>query len=49
MLDPFLGSGSTCVACVNTNRHYIGFELDEQYFQIACQRLDEAEQAVMTG
>lgn len=34
---------STCVAAVNTNRHYIGFELDEQYFDIACQRLDEVE------
>jgi site-specific DNA-methyltransferase (adenine-specific) len=44
ILDPFLGSGSTCVAAVNTNRHYIGFELDEKYFDIACQRLDEAEE-----
>ena len=43
VLDPFLGSGSTCVACVNTNRHYIGFELDPQYYNIACKRLDEAE------
>lgn len=49
ILDPFMGSGSTCVAAVNTNRHYIGFELDEKYFQIACDRLDEAERAVMTG
>lgn len=49
VLDNCMGSGSTCVAAVNTNRHYIGFELDEKYFQIACQRLDEAEQAVMTG
>ena len=43
ILDPFLGSGTTAVAAVNTNRHYIGFELDEKYFDIACQRLDEAE------
>ena len=41
VLDPFLGSGSTCVACVNTNRHYIGFELDQQYYDIACKRLEE--------
>lgn len=47
VLDPFMGSGSTCVAAVNTNRHYIGFELDEKYFQIACDRLDEAEKAVV--
>lgn len=43
VLDNCMGSGSTCVAAVNTNRHYIGFELDEGYFDIACQRLDEAE------
>lgn len=41
VLDPFLGSGTTSVACVNTNRHYIGFELDPQYYNIACKRLDE--------
>lgn len=43
VLDNCMGLGSTCVAAVNTNRHYIGFELDEQYFDIACQRLDEVE------
>ena len=47
VLDPFLGSGSTCVAAVNTHRHYIGFELEEKYFKIACRRLDEAEQDVV--
>ena len=43
VLDPFLGSGTTTIACVNTNRHYIGFELSPNYFDIACQRLDEVE------
>lgn len=43
VLDSCMGSGSTCVACVNTNRHYIGFELEPKYFEIACQRLDEVE------
>ena len=47
VLDNCMGSGSTCVAAVNTNRHYIGFELDPQYFQIACDRLDEVERAVL--
>ena len=41
IFDPFMGSGSTCVAAVNTGRHYIGFELDPQYFEIARQRLGE--------
>lgn len=43
ILDNCMGSGSTCVAAVNTGRHYIGFELDPGYFDIACKRLDEAE------
>lgn len=46
VLDPFLGSGTTAIACVNTNRHYIGFELDPQYYDIACKRLDEVEDVV---
>ena len=47
ILDPFVGSGSTCVACVNTGRHYIGFEKEQKYFDIACQRLDEVEHGLM--
>lgn len=43
VFDPFLGSGTTAVAAVNTNRHYLGFELDTEFFDICCQRLDEAE------
>ena len=39
VLDPFMGSGSTGVACQNTNRNFIGFELDETYFNIAKERL----------
>lgn len=46
VFDSCIGSGSTCVAAVNTNRHYIGFELDEKYFDVACKRLDEAEGAL---
>lgn len=41
ILDPFLGSGTTAVACLSTNRHYIGFEIDEKYYDIACRRLKE--------
>ena len=36
------GSGSTGVACVNTNRHFIGIELDDGYFKIAEQRMLES-------
>lgn len=43
VLDPFLGSGTTAIACVKTKRHYIGFEISANYFDIACERLDEEE------
>lgn len=42
ILDCFMGSGSTGVACMNTNRKFIGIELDEKYFNIAKQRIEEA-------
>lgn len=43
VLDCFMGSGSTGVACVNTNRNFIGIELNENYFNIAKNRIDRAE------
>lgn len=42
VLDNCMGSGSTGVACVNTNRKFIGIELDEGYFNIAKKRIEEA-------
>ena len=42
VLDCFMGSGSTGVACVNTNRKFIGIELDEGYFNIAKERIEKA-------
>lgn len=42
IFDPFMGSGSTGVACLNTNRKFIGIELDEGYFNIAQNRIEEA-------
>lgn len=42
VLDFTMGSGSTGVACLNTNRNFIGIELDEGYFNIAQNRLEEA-------
>lgn len=46
VVGPFMGSGTTGVACVNTNRDFIGFELDERYFEIACKRIGEAQLCV---
>ena len=40
VLDCFMGSGSTGVACLNTNRRFVGIELDEKYFNIAKDRLE---------
>lgn len=42
VLDFTMGSGSTGVACINTNRKFIGIELDEQYFKISCGRVKQA-------
>jgi len=43
ILDPFMGSGSTGVACKNTNRNFIGIEKDENYFNIAVSRIKGTE------
>ena len=39
ILDPFMGSGTTAVACQRTGRHFLGFELSEEYYRIAQNRL----------
>lgn len=43
VLDPFMGSGTTGVACVNTNRNFIGIELDKNYFNIAKERINNVQ------
>jgi DNA modification methylase len=40
ILDPFMGSGTTGVACVQLGRKFIGIELDPGYFDIACKRIE---------
>lgn len=42
ILDPFMGSGTTGVACVNLGRSFIGIEREPTYFDIACRRIEEA-------
>jgi modification methylase len=45
VLDPFIGSGSTAVAAVQTGRHWVGYELSEEYAEITRKRVAEAEAA----
>jgi DNA modification methylase len=42
VIDPFMGSGTTGVACVNTGRKFIGIEKDETYFGVAWLRIEQA-------
>jgi len=44
ILDPFMGSGTTGVACVQTGRNFIGIEIDPKYFAIAEKRIKDAQQ-----
>ena len=41
VLDPFMGSGTTAIACINTNRNYIGFELNKEYYELAKNRINK--------
>ena len=49
ILDPFMGSGSTGVACVNTGRNFIGYELEQKYFDIAVERIEQAKTSNKMG
>ena len=42
VLDPFMGSGTTGVACANLERKFIGIEIEPKYFDIACERIEMA-------
>ena len=42
VIDPFMGSGTTGVACVKLGRKFIGIEIEPKYFDIACRRIEAA-------
>lgn len=42
VLDPFMGSGTTVIACLQTGRKFIGYEIDENFFDIAVKRIEDA-------
>ena len=39
VLDPFMGSGTTAIACIREKRNFIGFELNKEYYDKACKRI----------
>ena len=41
VLDPFMGSGTTAIACIHTGRHYIGYEKDEEYYMTGLNRIKQ--------
>jgi len=43
ILDPFMGSGTTGVSCMNLGRKFIGIEIEKKYFDIACERIEQAQ------
>jgi DNA modification methylase len=43
VIDPFMGSGTTGVACMNLGRQFIGIEIEPRYFEIACERIEQAQ------
>lgn len=43
VLDPFMGSGTTGVACANLGRRFVGIEIERRYFDVACRRIEDAQ------
>lgn len=43
VVDPFMGSGTTGVACMNLGRKFLGIEIEPKYFEIACRRIEDAQ------
>jgi len=49
ILDPYCGSGTTCVACIQLGRHFIGIEKEHKYVEIARRRVREAQNTLFAG
>ncbi|RLF38902.1 MAG: site-specific DNA-methyltransferase, partial [Thermoplasmata archaeon] len=41
VLDPFMGSGQTAIAAIKTNRHFIGYDIEEEYVKLSEKRIKE--------
>lgn len=41
ILDPFMGSGTTAIACMRNNRHFIGFEINDVYYKTSLKRIQQ--------
>lgn len=48
VLDPFMGIGSTAIACIRTDRKYYGFEIDKKYYDISVKRLQQTKNEIET-
>ena len=46
VLDPFIGSGTTAIACIKEHRHFIGMELNKEYYDIACERIKKEQEEI---
>lgn len=47
VLDNCIGSGTTAIACINTNRHWIGMEKDEKYYELAKERIEQHKASIL--
>jgi site-specific DNA-methyltransferase (adenine-specific)/modification methylase len=49
ILDPFMGSGTTGVAAMNMGLKFIGCEINQKYFDLACRRIEESQRQLQLG
>lgn len=47
ILDPFMGSGTTAISCIKGMRHFVGFELNKEYYDKACKRVKDAQRQLI--